>query len=121
MNRVTHFEIPTDDPQQSMQFYAETFGWSFHQFGDQPYWMINTGSDDAPGINGGLMQKKHPEQPVANSINVPDLDRCIAAIEANGGQIVVPKMAIPGVGWLAYFKDPDQNIFGVMQDDPSAR
>ena len=31
-----------------------------------------------------------------------------------------PKMAIPGVGWLAYGKDTEGNIFGVMQTDPAA-
>jgi predicted enzyme related to lactoylglutathione lyase len=30
-------------------------------------------------------------------------------------------MAIPGIGWLGYLKDPDGNIVGVMQSDPSAR
>ena len=83
--------------------------------------MIQTGSEEAPGINGGLMKKKHPQQPVTNSIAVIDIDTTISAIEKNGGQIVVPKMAIPTIGWLAYFNDPDQNIFGVMQNDPSAR
>ena len=37
------------------------------------------------------------------------------------GTITVPKMAIPGVGWLAYFKDPDGNAFGIMESDMSAR
>jgi hypothetical protein len=32
----------------------------------------------------------------------------------------VPKMPVPGVGWLAYAKDPDGNIFGMMQTDASA-
>ena len=121
MNRVTHFEIPSDNPEAAMKFYADTFGWTYSQFGDQPYWLINTGDENSPGINGGLMKKNHPDQPVTNSIQVADLDATVAAIEKNGGQIVVPKMAIPSVGWLAYFKDLDQNIFGVMQNDPSAK
>jgi predicted enzyme related to lactoylglutathione lyase len=29
-------------------------------------------------------------------------------------------MPVPGVGWLGYAKDPDGNLFGVMQRDPSA-
>jgi predicted enzyme related to lactoylglutathione lyase len=32
----------------------------------------------------------------------------------------LPKMAVPGVGWLAYEKDPDGNICGIMQADPGA-
>jgi uncharacterized protein len=33
----------------------------------------------------------------------------------------VPKMPIPGVGWLAYIKDTEGNILGMMQPDPSAK
>jgi hypothetical protein len=29
-------------------------------------------------------------------------------------------MAITGVGWLAYAKDTEGNIFGMMQNDPAA-
>ena len=44
----------------------------------------------------------------------------IAKVEANGGEITMPKMAVPGVGWMAYFKDPEGNIHGMMQSDPGA-
>ena len=33
----------------------------------------------------------------------------------------LPKMPIPGVGWLAYLKDTEGNVFGLMQSDPSAK
>ena len=42
-----------------------------------------------------------------------------AAIGA-GGSIAVPKMAVPGIGWLAYVKDTEGNILGVMQADSAA-
>ena len=121
MERVTHFEIPSDDPEKSMAFYENTFGWKYQQFGTEPYWMAFTGDDKTPGINGAIMQKKHPQQPMVSSISVKDINKTIKEIEKNGGTIVVPLMPLPGVGWLAYFKDPDQNIFGVMQDDASAK
>jgi uncharacterized protein len=34
---------------------------------------------------------------------------------------VVPKMPIPGVGWVAYFKDTEGHIFGAMQADATAK
>jgi len=37
-----------------------------------------------------------------------------------GAQVVLPKMPIPGVGWLVYCKDTEGNIFGMMQADPNA-
>lgn len=33
---------------------------------------------------------------------------------------VLPKMPIKGVGWLAYCKDLDGNIFGMMEVDENA-
>jgi predicted enzyme related to lactoylglutathione lyase len=38
-----------------------------------------------------------------------------------GGRIVVPRMPVPGVGWLACFADPDGHVFGMTQPDPAAR
>jgi predicted enzyme related to lactoylglutathione lyase len=35
--------------------------------------------------------------------------------------MALPKMPIPGMGWLAYCKDSEGNIFGMMQADPSAK
>src|SRR3954462_6859979 len=112
MNRVTHFEIPADDVRRASEFYREVFGWKFTSWGGpEEYLLIETGAKDVPGINGGLMKKKHPEQPVVNSMNVEDINTTIKMIEHSGGTIVVPKQAIPGVGWLAYFKDTEGNIF----------
>ena len=44
-----------------------------------------------------------------------------AKVVAGGGQIVLPKMAIPGVGYLAYCTDPAGLIFGIMHPDPAAK
>lgn len=121
MERITHFEIPTDSPDKSIAFYSKTFGWKMHQWGEHEYWLVTTGEESKPGINGAIMKKRDPKQPVVNSINVQDIDASIKAIEANGGKIVVPKSTIPGVGHLAYFTDPDGNIFGVIQDDKNAK
>lgn len=120
-NRVVHFEIPCDNPEKTINFFKDAFGWSFQQFGTEEYWMVITGDEKDPGINGGLMKKKDPKQPIANSIDVVDLDAAVLKVEKAGGKIVVPKMAIPGVGWLAYFTDPDGNIHGLYQNDPTAK
>lgn len=121
MERITHFEIPTDDPKKSMSFYEKIFGWKYQQFGNEEYWMAMTGDEKLPGINGAIMKKKHPQQPFVNSISVNDIHKSIKEIENNAGTIVVPLSAIPGMGWLPYFKDPDQNILGIFQLDPNAK
>lgn len=121
MNRIVHFEIPAADPEKCMNFYKTVFGWSFHAWGEgKDYYLAQTGENSDPGINGAVMKRRDPAQPVVNTVDVSDIDTAAKKIEENGGQIVVPKMAVPGIGWLLYFKDTDGNIFGAMQNDASA-
>jgi predicted enzyme related to lactoylglutathione lyase len=121
MSRVVHFEIPSTDPAKSQQFYANAFDWTFNKFGEAPYWLAITGPEDKPGINGAIMKRNHPQQPVTNSILVDSIDEAIEKVQAAGGKIVVNKTAIPGVGWSAYFMDPDNNIFGLWKEDQNAK
>jgi uncharacterized protein len=126
MNRVVHFEIHTDSPERAIAFYTECFGWKFEKWeGADEYWMVITGAADQPGINGGLLRR--PEPPSGNSIfayvctvDVEDIDAISATILRLGGIVALPKMPIPGMGWLAYFKDTEANVFGIMQADPTA-
>jgi predicted enzyme related to lactoylglutathione lyase len=122
MPRPTHFEIPADNPERAMAFYSGVLGWTFHKWdGPAEYWLVNTGPDGEQGINGGLLRRQHPGQPCVNTTNVENLNTTLAAVEAHGGSCVVPRMAIPGVGWLAYCKDTEGHIFGIMQPDPAAK
>ena len=122
MPRVVHFEIPVSDVDRSIAFYEKVFGWIFQKWdGPELYYLISTGPKDQPGINGGLLKKHDPHQPMANTIQVEDVDATIRSVEENGGKCCFPKMAVPGVGWLAYFSDPEGNIHGVMQPDPLAK
>ena len=103
MNRVTHFEIYTDDPEAVQPFYQDVFGWKFNKFEGGPieYWLVTTGDDKDPGINGGITRPREGQSPgTLNTIAVESLDGTIEMIEKRGGKICVPKMAIPKIGWL---------------------
>jgi len=124
MKRVVHFEIYTDDPEMVQPFYRDVFGWKFEQFEGGPieYWLVTTGNDELPGINGGLTRPREGQNPgTINTIAVPSLDETIGKIEQSGGRVCVPKMAIPTVGWLAYAQDPAGNVFGLMEPDTKAK
>lgn len=121
MARIVHFEIPAADPQASIDFYKNVFKWEFSKWGEEEYWLAKTGDDERPGINGAIMKQRDPAQPVVNTVEVEDLDKTIQAIEKNNGQIVVPRMPVPTVGWLAYFRDPNGYIGGIMEPDANAR
>lgn len=121
MPRPIHFEIPAENPQRAINFYSTVFGWKFEKWaGPMDYWLIKTGQPGEPGIDGGMMPRRDPQQPCVNTIGIANLDDVLKTVDANGGQCVVPKMAVPGVGWLAYCKDTEGYIFGLMQNDPKA-
>ena len=121
MSRVVHFEIPADDPKRAIQFYENVFNWKIEKWeGPIEYWLITTGPEDQPGIDGGLGRREDPAIGIENTIDVKDLDASVAEVEKHGGQVTRPKMAVPGVGWMAYIKDTEGNVFGLMQRDPDA-
>ena len=128
MPRPIHFEIQAADPRRAIAFYSALFGWSFNKWeGPQDYWLIKTGEPDTRGIDGGLLPRRGPPPAAMQAVNafvctvdVTDADTTVKRIGELGGSVVVPKMAIPMIGWLAYANDTEGNIFGLMQDDPSA-
>lgn len=129
-NRVMHFEIHAADPERAQAFYGAVFGWTFEQWMEQPpYWGVTTADPDSPepGINGGLMQRMgpppHDGAPVnayTYTVQVEDYDVIHDRIIEAGGSETLPKQAIPGSAWMGYYKDPDGNIFGINQPDPTA-
>jgi predicted enzyme related to lactoylglutathione lyase len=126
-SRVVHFEIHAEDPERAADFYTQVFGWTIRKWeGPAEYWLVVTGSQGEPGINGGLLRRRitfeggDAVNAFVCSIDVPSVDDYAGRIVAHGGAIVVPKMAIRGVGWVLYAKDTEGNIFGIAHADPSA-
>ena len=121
MSRVIHFEIPASDPERASAFYKKVFGWTIEKWpGPMEYWMVTTGAEGTPGINGGLM-KNIDVKTTTNTIGVNSVDAAIAAVQSAGGKLVMPKTPIPTVGYFAYCQDSEGNLFGVMQSDKNAK
>jgi uncharacterized protein len=135
MSRVVHFEIHAADPERAATFYRDVFGWEVREWTipgvevapEHRYWLATTGPDGAPGINGGIIVRRGPPPQPGQAVNayvctldVTSLDESLERAIAAGATLAVPRMPIRGVGWLAYCSDPVGNIFGMMQNDPSA-
>jgi predicted enzyme related to lactoylglutathione lyase len=125
MAKVTHFEIPADDPERAMTFYGELLGWTFHPWGEIDYWLAQTGPDDEFGILGAIMRREAPFEgegvaAYVCTMNVDDLDGMLARVVELGGTVVGPKQAVAGMGWHAYARDSEGNLFGMMQEDETA-
>lgn len=129
MPRPIHFEIHADNPERAVKFYQKMFGWEITRWdGPMEYWLVTTGKEGEPGINGGLLKRMGPPPADGQAVNayvctigVAKLDDMMAQLTKNGGTEAVPKMAVPGMGWLAYGKDTEGNIFGMMEMDTSAK
>ena len=122
MSRVVHFELGVTNPERAIKFYSGVFGWTIHKYGGpMEYYLVDTGDPKEPGINGGLVVNKDAQPRTVNTIAVENLDEFMKKVEEAEGKIVVPKTAIPGVGWLAYFNDTEGNIVGMHQFDSSAQ
>lgn len=135
MNRLVHFEIHSADPERAAQFYRDVFGWDINEWvipgveipDENRYWLVTTGADDEPGINGGMVFRRGEAPTDDQAVNafvcticVDSVDDSVSTALASGATLAVPKMPIKGVGWLAYCKDLDGNLFGVMQNDAQA-
>lgn len=128
MPRVVHFEVHASVPERTIEFYTALFGWKFEAFGPPgTYWLIRTGEQGQPGIDGGVVPRRgaapaegQPVNAFVCTVDVANAAESLAKAIALGGSEALPIMPIPGVGWLCYAKDPDGTIFGMMQNDPTA-
>ena len=119
MPRVVHFEIYADNVDRAIKFYSDTFGWTVNQAPGMEYWLVMTG-EEGPGIDGGIMARPDPAAVTTSIVDVPSVDDYTPKITAAGGALLTPKMAIPTVGYVAYFKDTEGNPFGIFQHDETA-
>ena len=123
MPRVVHFEVYADDMDRASKFYGDVFGWTVTKIdleGGNAYWLIDTGEEPTEGINGGMMPRPSPEAINTVVLDVPSVDDYVEKITGGGGSILVPKFAVPGVGYAAYFKDTEGNPFGIFEDNNAA-
>lgn len=124
MNTIGYFEIQSSKPGREIEFYKNVFGWTFIREEQIPieYYRIETNS-----INGGLLQRPANTPPTACgtnaftcSIQVSNFDETAKKIIDSGGQIAMPKFAIPKRCYQGYFMDMDNNVFGIFEVNENA-
>ncbi len=121
MGRVIHFEVPAHDLERAGRFYETVFGWTVRGWeGPMRYLLVGTGEEGTPGIDGGILPYNELVQGVVNTAAVDDLDAALERVLASGGKVERGRQPVPGVGYMAYCRDTEGNLFGMMQEDPSA-
>jgi uncharacterized protein len=133
MPTIVHFEIPADDIERSKKFYSDLFGWKIEKWpgtdsgsssssSDMEYWMITTTDEKGDkALGGGMMKRQGPQQPIINYIDVKSVDEYSSKVQQLGGKVHVPKMAVPGMGYLAVCLDTENNAFGIWETNESAK
>lgn len=123
MATIVHFDLPVDDIERGKKFYEDLFDWRFQSVPmPEPYYLIETAdSKGAPGVGGGMGKRGEPGQRITNYIGVESVDDMAVKVESRGGQVIQPKMTVPGWGYLAVCQDTEGNLFGLWQDDKEAK
>lgn len=130
MSRPVHFEIHATDPARACAFYSAVFGWTYQDWSGvagTAYFGVTSGPEDAPGINGAIMQRHgdapEPGAPVLGAVltmGCDDFDATARRILDAGGTVALDKYPLPGMAWQGYFLDTEGNVFGLHQPDPDA-
>lgn len=117
---IVHIDVPATDPKAAAKFYADVFGWQVHTspgFDDYPMFMAEGGPGGGfttAGSDNGGVQFRVGEPLIYLASD--DIDADLQRVQANGGQVVLPKSEIPNVGWWAFFLDPSGNRVGLFTD-----
>lgn len=111
---ISHFSIQADDVERARRFYETTFGWVFVPWGPPNFYKVD---DDGP-VLGALQQRRDlvdaPTQGFECTIPVDDLATTLQAAVRAGGSIVMEPTVIEGVGELAFVRDTEGHVVGVM-------
>lgn len=109
---VVHWEIGARDPKKLQAFYAALFDWQIDPSNPMGYGIVQTGGEG--GINGGIMDATDGETYLTFYVQVSDLQSYLDRAESLGGRVVLPPTPIPGVGAIAAFRDPEENLIGLF-------
>ena len=129
---ISHFEVYVDDLERAKAFYANVFGWAYEQMGPEleSYVVIYPGGEitDGPatrGINGGMLKRSGPapsdNMAAPNAyvcmVTIADIATALELVVKHGGRIDMPAADVPSVGKIAYIRDTEMNLVGVLQPE----
>jgi uncharacterized protein len=125
-NKLTHFAIHIDDIERAKNFYGEVFDWGFASYGPTDFLQIKADKSENGELIGALQSRNYSplKEKIGGfecTISVENVDDIIRRVESKGGQILMPKTAIPYVGWISKFLDTEGNLVCAMQTDSNAR
>lgn len=114
---VVHFEIGCKDLEKTRRFYGELLGWEYAPGSPNMAMIANIGGHAekrTDGIGGHINCLGHPpHQYVTIYAMVDDIEATLDKVNRLGGKTLIPKQEVPGMGWFAWFMDPEGNGIGL--------
>ena len=125
-NKMTHFAIHVDEIERAKKFYNGVFEWGFNSYGQEDFLQIKADKSENGELIGAMQSRKYSPVPdkiigLECTIGFENIDDTIEKVKSNGGQVLMPKTAIPYVGYIAKFLDTEGNLICGIQYDNSAR
>src|SRR2546425_6108628 len=101
-NNISFFSIHATDLPAARLFYEQVFGWRFEPWGPPGFYLVHTGDEKNPGLQGLMHKRREPLKGLGMrgfecTIGVDDIDATIQAVEAAGGTLAMQKSRIPTV------------------------
>lgn len=62
-----------------------------------------------------MMKRQDPQQKINNYIGISSIEEYSSKTEKLGGKLLVPKMAIPGHGYMAVCMNTEGNTFSIWK------
>ena len=115
MPYINYIEFNVGDVEGSRKFYKDVFAWNPQPWGADDYLVASHGEEN--GIDTAITPSPDGAPIAVPVISVDDIAGYMAKVIVAGGEIVVPKFDIPGVGQACYFTDPTGMVVGLHQPE----
>ena len=109
-NYVIHVEVVGKDGAALQRFYSRIFGWQLDTNNPGGYGMYRQDS-----LTGGIGATPDGSAGhVTFYVHADDPGAVLAAVEANGGRVIMPLTEVAPETTIALFADPEGHVVGLM-------
>jgi predicted enzyme related to lactoylglutathione lyase len=117
-NSLNWFEISVADIDRATAFYQTIFDIEMHRLEMMDNKMAMFPSDPGNGKASGCLCQSDMHIPSGDGVKLylngnPNLQNVLSKVEAAGGQVIMPKTAIEEFGFMAFFKDTENNVIAL--------
>ena len=112
---IVHIEFAAPDQKAAGKFYADLFGWETQYLPEFKYVTFETGPEE---VGGGInpVSESYPAGTVVFYVGTDDIEASLKKAESLGAVTLMEKMEVPGMGWMAMFRDPAGNMIGLWKE-----